>query len=120
MQTNKGLIALVVILGFIIVVGFIVLAIGIMFKFQNSNQALNNNPDHHVINKEPIQKNPNERVILKVPIGSKVTSTNANKSEIIINFINKTGNEEVFVFSRENGFLLNKYLIKERGNDFKD
>ena len=71
-------------------------------------------------NKEPIQKNPNERVILKVPIGSKVTSTNANKSEIIINFINKTGNEEVFVFSRDNGSLLNKYLIKERGNDFKD
>ena len=120
MQTNKGLIALVVILGFIIVVGFIVLAIGIMFKFQNSNQALNNKPDHHVINKEPIQTNPNERVILNVPIGSKVKSANANKSEIIINFINKTGNEEVFVFSRDNGSLLNKYLIKERGNDFKD
>ena len=120
MQTNKGLIALVVILGFIIVVGFIVLAIGIMFKFQNSDQTLANDPNHRVINKAPIQKNSNERVILKVPIGSKVTSTNANKSEIIINFINKTGNEEVFVFSRDNGSLLNKYLIKERGNDFKD
>jgi len=120
MQTNKGLIALVVILGFIIVVGFIVLAIGIMFKFQNSDQALTNNPDHRVINKATIQKNPNERVILEVPGGSKVTSTNANKSEIIINFINKTGNEEVFIFSRENGSLVNRYRIKERGNDFKD
>tara|TARA_Y100001970_G_C14193767_1_gene836906 strand:+ start:471 stop:833 length:363 start_codon:yes stop_codon:yes gene_type:complete len=120
MQTNKGLIALVVILGFIIVVGFIVLAIGIMFKFQNSDQTLSNNPDHRVINRAPIQKNPNERVILKVPSGSKVTSTNANKSEIIINFINNAGNKEVFVFSRDNGSLLNKYLIKERRNDFKD
>ena len=120
MQTNKGLIALVVILGFIIVVGFIVLAIGIMFKFQNSNQTLTNDPNQRVINKAPVQKNPNERVILKIPIGSKVTSTNANKSEIIINFINESGNEEVFIFSRDNGALANKYLIKEQGNDFKD
>lgn len=120
MQTNKGLIALVVILGFIIVVGFIVLAIGIMFKFQNSDQTLTNKSNHPVINRARSQKTPNERLVLKIPVGSKVKSTNVNKFEIIINFINRTGNEEIFVFSRDKGAVLNRYLIRELGNDFKD
>jgi len=120
MQKNKGLIALVIILGFIIVVGFIVLAIGIMFKFQNSDQTLTNDSNQLVINRAPGQKNPEERLVLEIPLGSKVKSTRVNKFEVIINFTNKTGNEEIFVFSRDSGFVLNRYRIKERRNDFKD
>ena len=120
MQKNKGLIALVIILGFIIVVGFIVLAIGIMFKFQNSDQTHTNDPNQLIINRAPSEKNPDERLVLKIPFGAKVKSTRVNKFAIIINFINRTGNEEIFVFSRDSGFVLNRYLIRELTNDFKD
>ena len=66
------------------------------------------------------QKNPEERLVLEIPLGSKVKSTRVNKFEVIINFTNKMGNEEIFVFSRDSGLVLNRYRIKERRNDFKD
>ena len=114
MTTNKGLIAIVFGLGFVIAMGFGALITGLIIK---AKDPIPPNPGTKFTNKrisEQFIVNPEEKIDINIPKGFRIKTATSNATHILLHIHNDKGQEEILIVEPGTGKVLGKYMIRSK------
>ena len=112
--TNKGLIAIVLGLGFVIAMGFGALVTGLIMK---AKDPIPPNPGTKFTDKrisEQFIVNPEEKIDINIPKGFRIKTATSNATHILLHIHNDKGQEEILIVEPRTGKVLGKYMIRSK------
>ena len=114
MTTNKGLIAIVLGLGFVIAMGFGALVTGLIIKAKDPIPPI---PGTKLANKlvsEQFRLNPEEKINISIPNGFRIKTATSNATHILLHIHSDKGQEEILIVEPGTGKVLGKYMIRSK------
>jgi len=112
--TNKGLIAIVLGLGFVIAMGFGALVTGLMMKAKDPIPSI---PGTKLTDKpvsEQFSVNPAEKININIPKGFRIKTATSNATHILLHIHNDKGREGILIVEPRTGKILGQYLIRSK------
>ena len=112
--TNKGLIAIVLGLGFVIAMGFGALVTGFIMKAKDSTPSIpkSNFSDKSI--SEQFSLNPEEKININIPEGFRIKTATSNATHILLHIHSDKGQEEILIVEPGTGKVLGKYMIRSK------
>ena len=112
--TNKGLIAIVLGLGFVVAMGFGALITGLIIK---AKDPIPPNPGTKFTDKrisEQFIVNPEEKIDINIPKGFRIKTATSNATHILLHIHNDKGREGILIVEPRTGKILGQYLIRSK------
>ena len=112
--TNKGLIAIVLGLGFVIAMGFGALVTGLMMKAKDPIPSI---PGTKLTDKpvsEQFSVNPAEKININIPEGFRIKTATSNPTHISLHIQNNKGQEGILIVEPGTGKVLGQYIIRSK------
>ena len=112
--TNKGLIAIVLGLGFVVAMGFGALVTGFIIKAKDPIPSI---PKSNFSNKsisEQFIVNPAEKININIPKGFRIKTATSNATHISLHIQNNKGREEILIVEPRTGKVLRQYIIRSK------
>ena len=112
--TNKGLIAIVLGLGFVIAMGFGALVTGLIIKSKDPIPPI---PGTKLTNKlvsEQFTLNPEEKINISIPNGFRIKTATSNATHISLHIQNNKGQEGILIVEPGTGKVLGQYIIRSK------
>ena len=112
--TNKGLIATVLGLGFVVAMGFGALITGLIIK---AKDPIPPNPGKKFTDKlvsEQFTLNPEEKINISIPNGFRIKTATSNATHISLHIHNDKGQEGILIVEPGTGKVLGKYMIRSK------
>ena len=112
--TNKGLIAIVLGLGFVIAMGFGALVTGFIIK---AKDPIPPNPGTKFTDKRVSEQfivNPEEKIDINIPKGFRIKTATSNATHILLHIHNDKGQEGILIVEPRTGKVLGHYIIRSK------
>ena len=112
--TNKGLIAIVLGLGFVIAMGFGALVTGFIIKSKDPIPSIpkSNFSDKSI--SEQFSLNPTEKININIPEGFRIKTATSNATHISLYIHNDQGREGILIVEPRTGKILGQYMIRSK------
>ena len=112
--TNKGLIAIVLGLGFVVAMGFGALVTGFIMKAKDPTPSIpkSNFSDKSI--SEQFSLNPAEKININIPEGFRIKTATSNATHISLHIQNNKGREEILIVEPRTGKVLRQYIIRSK------
>ena len=112
--TNKGLIAIVLGLGFVIAMGFGALVTCFMMKAKDPIPSIPGTKFTDKRISEQFIVNPEEKIDINIPKGFRIKTATSNATHILLHIHNDKGQEEILIVEPRTGKVLGKYMIRSK------
>ena len=122
--TNKGLIAIVLGLGFVIAMGFGALVTGFIMKAKDSTPSISKSnfsdksiPGTNFTDKlvsEQFIVNPEEKININIPKGFRIKTATSNATHISLYIQNDKGREGILIVEPRTGKVLGQYILRSK------
>ena len=112
--TNKGLIAIVLGLGFVIAMGFGALVTGLIMKAKDPTSSIPKSKFSDKSISEQFRLNPAEKININIPEGFRIKTATSNATHISLHIHNDKGQEGILIVEPRTGKVLGKYMIRSK------
>ena len=112
--TNKGLIAIVLGLGFVIAMGFGALVTGLIIKAIDPAPPIPTNDFTDKSISEQFSVNPVEKININIPEGFRIKTATSNATHISLHIQNNKGQEGILIVEPGTGKVLGQYIIRSK------
>ena len=114
MTTNKGLIAIVFGLGFVIAMGFGALVTGLIIKAKDPAPPIPGTKLTDKLVSEQFTLNPEEKINISIPNGFRIKTATSNATHISLHIQNNKGQEGILIVEPGTGKVLGQYIIRSK------
>ena len=112
--TNKGLIAIVLGLGFVVAMGFGALITGLIIKAKDPIPSIPGTNFTDKLVSEQFIVNPAEKININIPEGFRIKTATSNATHISLHIQNNKGREEILIVEPRTGKVLRQYIIRSK------
>ena len=112
--TNKGLIAIVLGLGFVIAMGFGALVTGLILKAKDPIPPIPGTKFTEKRISEQFRLNPEEKININIPNGFRIKTATSNATHISLHIHNDKGQEGILIVEPRTGKVLGQYIIRSK------
>jgi hypothetical protein len=109
--TNKGLIAIVLGLGFVVAMGFGALITGLIIKAKDPIPSIPGTNFTDKLVSEQFIVNPEEKININIPKGFRIKTATSNATHISLYIQNDKGREGILIVEPRTGKILGQYMI---------
>ena len=110
--TNKGLIAIVLGLGFVVAMGFGALITGLIIKAKDPIPPIPGTKLTDKLVSEQFTLNPEEKINISIPNGFRIKTATSNATHISLHIQNNKGQEGILIVEPGTGKVLGQYIIR--------
>ena len=112
--TNKGLIAIVLGLGFVVAMGFGALITGLIIKAKDPIPSIPGTNFTDKLVSEQFIVNPEEKININIPEGFRIKTATSNATHISLYIQNDKGREGILIVEPRTGKVLRQYIIRSK------
>ena len=114
MTTNKGLISIVLGLGFVFAMGVGALVTGLIIKAIDPAPPIPGIKHTDKLVSEQFIVNPEEKIDINIPKGFRIKTATSNATHILLHIHSDKGQEEILIVEPGTGKVLGKYMIRSK------
>ena len=112
--TNKGLIAIVLGLGFVVTMGFGALITGLIIKAKDPIPSIPGTNFTDKLVSEQFRLNPEKKININIPNGFRIKTATSNATHISLHIQNNKGREGILIVEPRTGKVLGQYIIRSK------